>query len=72
MDINEINLDLSQNFQRYVNESCESESDGKLDAFSAGCCKCRGGVAVAMWCCRPRNNICLVKLTLLLLLLFIH
>jgi hypothetical protein len=35
--INEINVELSENFQRYVNESCESESDGKTDGFGAGC-----------------------------------
>jgi hypothetical protein len=46
--INEINLELSGNLQRYVNECCESESDGKIDGFGAGCCKCRGGVAVAI------------------------
>jgi hypothetical protein len=49
MDINEINVELSDNFQRYINECCESESDGKIDGFSAGCCKRRGGVAVAVW-----------------------
>jgi hypothetical protein len=48
--INEINVELSENSQRYVNECCESESDGKIDGFDAGCCKCRGGVAVAVWC----------------------
>jgi hypothetical protein len=48
--INEINVELSENFQRYVNECCESEFDGKSDGFGAGCCKRRGGVAVAMWC----------------------
>jgi hypothetical protein len=48
--INEINVELSGNSQRYINECCESESDGKIDAFGAGCCKRRGGVAVAMWC----------------------
>jgi hypothetical protein len=37
--INEINVELSGNSQRYVNECCESESDGKIDGFSAGCCK---------------------------------
>jgi hypothetical protein len=50
MGINEINVELSENVQRYVNECCESESDGKIDSFDAGCCKCRGGVAVAVWC----------------------
>jgi hypothetical protein len=43
MKINEINVELSGNSQRYVNECCESESDGKIDGFGAGCCKCRGG-----------------------------
>jgi hypothetical protein len=43
MDINEINVELSENSQRYVNECCESESDGKIDGFGAGCCKRRGG-----------------------------
>jgi hypothetical protein len=33
MDINEINLELPEHFQRYVNECCESESDGKTDGF---------------------------------------
>jgi hypothetical protein len=46
MKINEIYVELSENFQRYVNECCESESDGKIDGFGAGCCKRRGGVAV--------------------------
>jgi hypothetical protein len=41
-DINEIVIELSENFQRYINECCESESDGKIDGFDAGCCKCRG------------------------------
>jgi hypothetical protein len=44
MDINEINIELSETFQQYVNECCESESDGKVDGFSAGYCKCRGGL----------------------------
>jgi hypothetical protein len=51
-DINEINLELSENIQRYVNECYESEFDGKTDGFGAGCCKCRGGVAIAMWLLR--------------------
>jgi hypothetical protein len=50
MKINEINVELSGNSQRYVNECCESESDGIIDVFGAGCCKRRGGVAIAMWC----------------------
>jgi hypothetical protein len=41
--INEINVELSENFQRYINECCESEFDGKSDGFGAGCCKRRGG-----------------------------
>jgi hypothetical protein len=41
--INEINVELSGNSQRYMNECCESEFDGKFDGFSAGCCKYRGG-----------------------------
>jgi hypothetical protein len=50
--INEIYVELSGNSQRYVNECCESESDGKIDGFAAGCCKRRGGgVAVAVWYC---------------------
>jgi hypothetical protein len=49
MGINEIKVELSENCQRYVNECCESESDGKIDGFGAGCCKHRGGVAVAVW-----------------------
>jgi hypothetical protein len=48
--INEINVELSGNSQRYVNECCESKSDGNIDGFGAGCCKRMGGVAVAMWC----------------------
>jgi hypothetical protein len=31
--INEIYVELSGNSQRYVNECCESESDGKIDGF---------------------------------------
>jgi hypothetical protein len=50
MKINEINVELSGRSQRYMNECCESESDGKIDGFGAGCCKRRGGVAVAIWC----------------------
>jgi hypothetical protein len=50
MKINEINLELSGNSQRYVNECCVSESDGRSDGFGAGCCKRRGGVAIAVWC----------------------
>jgi hypothetical protein len=42
-DINEIYIELSGNSQRYVNECCESESDGNIDGFGAGCCKRRGG-----------------------------
>jgi hypothetical protein len=37
MDINEINVELSENIQRYVNECCESKSDGKIDGFGTGC-----------------------------------
>jgi hypothetical protein len=48
--INEINVELSGNSQRYVHECCESKSDGKIDSFGAGCCKRRVGVAVAVWC----------------------
>jgi hypothetical protein len=51
-DINEINVELSEILQRYVNECCKSDSDGKIDGFGAGCCKRRGGVAVAVWCFR--------------------
>jgi hypothetical protein len=47
MDINEIYVEFSGNSQRYVNECCESESDGIIDGFGAGCCKRSGGVAVA-------------------------
>jgi hypothetical protein len=47
--INEIYLGLCGNSPRYVNEYCESESDGKVDGFIAGCGKCRGGVAIAIW-----------------------
>jgi hypothetical protein len=48
-DINKVNVELSEHFQRYVNEYCESESDGKIDSFSAGYCKCRGRVTIAIW-----------------------
>jgi hypothetical protein len=41
--INEINVELSGNSQRYVNEYCKSESNRKIDSFSTGCCKRRGG-----------------------------
>jgi hypothetical protein len=43
MKINEINIELSGNSQRYINECCESESDGKIDGFGATYCKRRGG-----------------------------
>jgi hypothetical protein len=46
--INEINVGLSGSSQRYVNECCESESDGKIDGFTTGYCKRRGGVTVAV------------------------
>jgi hypothetical protein len=49
-NIHEIYVELFGNSQRYVNECCESESDGKIDGFAAGCSKRRGGVAVAVWC----------------------
>jgi hypothetical protein len=42
MGINEINVDLSENFQRYIAECCESEYDGKIYGFGVGCCKRRG------------------------------
>jgi hypothetical protein len=51
--INEINVELSGSSQRYVNECCESESDGKIDGFGAGCCKRRGGSPLpsfGVWC----------------------
>jgi hypothetical protein len=57
MGINEINVELSENLRRYVNECCESKSDGKIDGFSAGSCKRRGGVAVAVWCVSPAWNL---------------
>jgi hypothetical protein len=57
-DINELNVELSQNLQRYVNECCESESDGKIDGFAAGCCKRRGRVAIAMWYSSSAITIC--------------
>jgi hypothetical protein len=37
MDINEINLELSETFQRYITECCESESDGISDGVAACC-----------------------------------
>jgi hypothetical protein len=49
-NINEINVELSGNSQRYINECCESESHGRIDGFGACCCKHRGGVTVALWC----------------------
>jgi hypothetical protein len=49
MKVNKINVELSGNSQRYINEHCESESNRKIDSFGTGYCKCRGGVAVAMW-----------------------
>jgi hypothetical protein len=36
-NIDEINVELSGNSKRYVNECCESESDRKIDGFSAHC-----------------------------------
>jgi hypothetical protein len=51
--INKIYVKLSGNSQRYITECCESESDGKIDGFAAGCCKCRGGVTIAMY---PSNR----------------
>jgi hypothetical protein len=44
MDINEINVELSENVQRYINQCCKSESNGKLNGFGAGYCKCRGAL----------------------------
>jgi hypothetical protein len=41
--INEMNVELSGNSQRYINECWEYESNGKIDGFGAGCCKRRGG-----------------------------
>jgi hypothetical protein len=35
--ITEINLELSGNSQRYINECCESESDGKIKGFGGRC-----------------------------------
>jgi hypothetical protein len=40
--INEIYVELSENLQRYINEYCESGSDGKIDGFGAGYCKREG------------------------------
>jgi hypothetical protein len=37
--INEINVELSGNSYRYINECYESASDGKIDGFSTGCYK---------------------------------
>jgi hypothetical protein len=52
MKINEINVELSEKFQRYINECCESESNGTIHGFDAGCCKRRGGgFAIAMGYC---------------------
>jgi hypothetical protein len=48
MDINEINIELSENFQRNINECCESRSNRKINSFSTGYCKCRGRVAIAI------------------------
>jgi hypothetical protein len=54
--INEINIELSGNSQRYVNECCESESDRKIDGFAAHCCRHRGGVAIAIRRNEKANN----------------
>jgi hypothetical protein len=43
MNINEINIELSQNLQRYINECCKSKSDRKIDGFGPGCCQCSRG-----------------------------
>jgi hypothetical protein len=48
-EINEIYVELSENSQRYVIECCEPESNGTINGFGAGCCKCRGGVAAGLW-----------------------
>jgi hypothetical protein len=57
--INEINVELSGNSQRYVNECCKSESDGKIDSSGAGCCKCMGGVTIGryvmIWTTNPED-----------------
>jgi hypothetical protein len=34
MDINEIKVELSETFQRYVDKYCKSESNAKIDGFS--------------------------------------
>jgi hypothetical protein len=58
MNINEINVELSDTFQRFVNECCECESDGKIDGSSSGCCKRRGGgVAIAAWCMASHKSL---------------
>jgi hypothetical protein len=64
MKINEIYIELSGNSQRSVNKYCESESDGKIDGFAAGYCKCRGGgVAITMWCSKScKYNIAHVQI----------
>jgi hypothetical protein len=49
MDINEINVELSETFQRYVNECCESESDGNINGFNTGYCKHRGGASPLLY-----------------------
>jgi hypothetical protein len=57
MDIKEINVEDSESFQRYVNECCESESDGKIDGFVPGCllaCTYKGtGSAKGIPCIMP-------------------
>jgi hypothetical protein len=47
--VNEINVELSGNSQRYINECCESESDGKIDGFGACCWEHRGGGLDLIW-----------------------
>jgi hypothetical protein len=52
MNINNINVELSEHLQRNVNAGCEYESEGTIDGFSAGYIKCRGG-GLPLLCGRP-------------------
>jgi hypothetical protein len=48
IDINDINIELSGNRQRYVNKCSKSEANGKIDGFSAG--SNASSVAEVAWC----------------------
>jgi hypothetical protein len=48
MKINEINIELSGNSQTYVNECCDSESDGKSIVSVLVVANAGGGFTIAM------------------------